>query len=77
MTTVPKVVSLLAISAALTLSSSHVFAKTVGPDQVKTSGTSAVPSGAGSKYICCLSPPPRRQLLPSSRTHPASLPRTT
>ena len=31
MTTVPKVVSLLAISAALTLSGSHVFAKTVGP----------------------------------------------
>ena len=47
MTTVPKVVSFLAISVALTLSGSQVFAKTVGPGQVKTSGTSATPSGSG------------------------------
>jgi len=54
MTTVSKVVLLLAISVALTLSGSDVFAKTVGPGQVKTSDTSAAPSGAGgsrSKYI--------------------------
>ena len=54
MTAMSKVVSLLAISVALTLSGSHVFAKTVGPGQVKTSGTSAAPSSAGgsrSKYI--------------------------
>ena len=53
-----KVVLLLAISAALTLSNSHVFAKTVGPGEVKTSGTSAAPSGAGSKYVCCHHPHP-------------------
>jgi hypothetical protein len=48
MTTTSKVVSLLAISAALMLSGSHVFAKSgSGPSQVKTSGTSAAPSGAG------------------------------
>ena len=36
-----KVVSLLAISVALTLSGSHVFAKSGAPSQVKTSGKSA------------------------------------
>jgi hypothetical protein len=49
-----KVAMLLAISVALTLSGSHVFAGTGSPGQVKTSGTSAAPSGAGgsrSKYI--------------------------
>ena len=49
-----KVAMLLAISVALTFSGSHVFAKNDGPGQVKTSGTSATPSGsgaAGSKYI--------------------------
>jgi hypothetical protein len=49
-----KAVSLLAISVALTLSGSHVFAGTGSPGQVKTSGTSAAPSGlgtGGSKYI--------------------------
>jgi hypothetical protein len=47
MTAISKVVSLLAISAALTLSGSHVFAKSSGgPSQVKTSGTSAAPSGS-------------------------------
>lgn len=47
MTAVPEVVSLLAISAALMLSGSHVFAKSgSGPSQVKTSGKSAAPSGA-------------------------------
>jgi|BarGraIncu00222A_1022003.scaffolds.fasta_scaffold36185_2 hypothetical protein len=48
MTAISKVVSLLAISVALTLSGSHVFAKTGGsngPGQVKTSGTSASHSG--------------------------------
>jgi hypothetical protein len=48
MTAISKVVSLLAISAASTLSGSYVFAKSGGgPSQVKTSGTSAAPSGAG------------------------------
>lgn len=44
-----KAVALLAISVALTLSGSHVFAKSGGgaPSQVKSSGTSAAPSGAG------------------------------
>jgi hypothetical protein len=49
MTTISKVVSLLAISVALTLSGSDVFAKTGGsngPSQVKSSGTSAAPSGS-------------------------------
>jgi len=40
---------LLAISAALTLAGSHAFAKSGGgPAQVKTSGTSAAPSGSTS-----------------------------
>ena len=48
MTTVSRVVSLLAISVALTLSGSPVFAKNGGgPSQVKTSGTSAAPSRSG------------------------------
>jgi hypothetical protein len=47
MTAISKVVLLLVISAALTLSGSLVFAKSGGsPGQVKTSGTSATPSGA-------------------------------
>jgi hypothetical protein len=47
MITISKVVSLLAISVALTLSGSDVFAKSGGnPGQVKTSGTSAAPSGS-------------------------------
>jgi hypothetical protein len=41
-----KMVTLLTISVTLMLSGSHVLAKTVGPGQVKTSGTSAAPSGA-------------------------------
>lgn len=50
MTAISKVVSLLAISAALMLSGSHVFAKSSGgPSQVKTSGTSAAPSGSGAR----------------------------
>jgi hypothetical protein len=50
MTAISKVVSLLAISAALTLSGSHVFAKSSGgPSQVKASGTSAAPSGSGAR----------------------------
>jgi hypothetical protein len=51
-----KAASLLAISVALAASGSHVFAKNDGPGQVKTSGTSAAPSGAGdsrSKYSYC------------------------
>jgi hypothetical protein len=59
-----KVVSLVAVTAALTLSFSHVFAKTagrVGPGPVHVSGISPAPSGAGgsrSKYIpyCRLHP---------------------
>jgi hypothetical protein len=47
MTAISKVVSLLAISAALTLSGSCVFAKSGGgPSQVHTSGTSAAPSSS-------------------------------
>jgi hypothetical protein len=45
-----KAMSLVAISVALTLSGSHAFAKTSGSSgasQVKTSGTSAAPSGSG------------------------------
>jgi len=50
MTAMSKVVSLLAISLALTLSGSQVFAKSSGgPSQVKTSGTSAAPSGSGAR----------------------------
>jgi hypothetical protein len=47
MTAISKVVSLLAISAALTLCGGHVFAKNAGPGQAKSSGTSAAPSGSG------------------------------
>ena len=77
-----KAVSLLAISVALTLSGSHVFAKTGGsngPSQVKTSGTSAAPSGAGgsrSKYVpyCKLHPgrggcPPKADQPPCRGGH--------
>jgi hypothetical protein len=46
MTTISKVVSLLAISVALTLSGSPVMAKGGGgPGQVKTSGNSATQGG--------------------------------
>jgi hypothetical protein len=45
MTAMSKAVSLLAISAALILSGSHVFAKNDGPSQEKKSVTSAAPSG--------------------------------
>jgi hypothetical protein len=65
-----KAISLLAVAAALTLSGGYVFAKGGGggggfggshPTQVKASGTSAVPSGAGgnrSRYVpyCKLHP---------------------
>ena len=56
-----KAASLLAISTALTLSGNYVFAGTGSPGQVKTSGTSAAPSGSGagdSKYTCCHHPHP-------------------
>ena len=49
MTTISKVASLLAISTALTLCGSGVFAKTGGSNgasQAKSSGTSATPSGS-------------------------------
>jgi hypothetical protein len=74
MTTVPKVVSLLAISMALTLSASPVFAKSGGgPGQVTTSGTSAAhgsnpaggsverrPAGCGHRtYGACAFPSPQ------------------
>ena len=57
MTAMSKVVSLLAISAALTLSGSHVFAKTIGPGHVKTSGTSAAHSGTGGSQVKHVTPP--------------------
>jgi len=80
MTAMSKVISLLAISVALTLSGSPVFAKSGGnPGQVKTSGTSAAPSGAGgsrSKYIsyCKLHPgrggcPPKADQPPCRGGH--------
>jgi hypothetical protein len=50
MTAISKVVSLFAISTALTLCGSDVFAKTGGSNgasQAKSSGTSAAPSGSG------------------------------
>ena len=45
-----KAVLLLAVTAALTLSAGHAFARSGGghPTQVKTSGTSTTPSGSGS-----------------------------
>jgi len=71
MRAISKVVSLLAISAALTLSSSPVFAKNEGLGQAKSSGTSAAPSGSsaggnqdkskgcrGDSKHCVASPPP-------------------
>ena len=69
MAAMSKVVTLLAISAAVTLSGSHVFAKSSGgPSQAKSSGTSAAPSGAGGgrdkKIYChlghCVELPPRQ-----------------
>jgi hypothetical protein len=72
MTAISKVVSLVVISVALTLSGSPVFAKSGGsPGQVKTSGTSAAqggnaasgsvsrrPAGCGHKtYGACAFPP--------------------
>ena len=48
MNAISKTVALLAVSAALTLSGSHVFAKSGGgPSAVKTSGISAAPSSSG------------------------------
>jgi hypothetical protein len=76
MTPLSKRMSLLAISAALMLSGGHVFAKSGGgssgggPSHVKTSGTSAAPSGSGGPvahtargcghytYGRCAPPPP-------------------
>src|ERR1700680_1399521 len=49
MTAMSKAVSLLAISAALILSGSHVFAKKGGPGQEKKSVTSAPSGGSKSK----------------------------
>ena len=57
MTAMLKVVSLLAISVALILSDTLVFAKTVGPGHVKTSGTSAAPSGTGGSQVKHATPP--------------------
>ena len=65
MTAMSKVVLLLAISAALTLSGSLVFAKTVGPGQVKTSGTSAAPSGSTSTRSKHVTPPRAASCLSS------------
>ena len=74
-----KMVTLLTISVALILSDTPVFTKTVGPGQVKTSGTSAAPSGAGgtrSKYVpyCKLHPgrggcPPKADQPPCRGGH--------
>jgi hypothetical protein len=80
MTTGPKVVWLIAISVALMLIGDHAFAKSGGsPSQVKTSGTSAAPSGAGgsrSKYVpyCKLHPgrggcPPKADQPPCRGGH--------
>ena len=74
-----KIVLLLAISAALALSGGYAFAKTIGPGQVKTSGTSAAPSrasGSRSKYVpyCKLHPgrggcPPKADQPPCRGPH--------
>jgi len=57
-TAISKVVSLLVISVALTLSGSPVFAKSGGgPSQVKTSGTSAAPSGSTGTHSKHVTPP--------------------
>ncbi len=84
MTAMSNVVSILAISVVLPLSGSLVLAKTVGPSspsQVKTSGTSAAPSGAGgnrSSYVpypyCKLHPgwggcPPKADQPPCRGPH--------
>jgi hypothetical protein len=73
MTAISKVVPLLAISAALILSGSHVFAKNDGPGQAKSLGTSAAPSGSNAggsqdktkgchdKSWHCTPPPPKPQ----------------
>ncbi len=72
-----KAVSLLAISVALTLSGSHVFAKNDGPGQVKTSGTSAAPSGSGasgspprSTFSCSKNPQPGCRNYAPGHTQP-------
>ena len=52
-----KMVTLLTISVALILSDIPVFAKTVGPGQVKTSGASAAPSGTGGSQVKHVTPP--------------------
>ena len=63
MTAISKAVSFLAISVALTLNGSSAFAKSGGgPSQVKTSGTSATPSGSQAKpkptHSCSKNPQP-------------------
>jgi hypothetical protein len=52
-----KMVTLLTISVTLMLSDTPVFAKTVGPGQLKTSGTSAAPSGTGGSQVKHVTPP--------------------
>ena len=47
MTTMSKAMLVFAILVAWMAGSSEVFAKTGSPGQVKTSGTSATPSGSG------------------------------
>lgn len=79
MTSISKSVLLLAVSVAFAASGSHVFAKTVGPTRVQTSGVSAAPPGAGGshgKYIpyCKLHPgrggcPPKADQPPCRGPH--------
>jgi adenine/guanine phosphoribosyltransferase-like PRPP-binding protein len=66
---------LLAASVALSLSCSYVFARTVGPGPVHSSGTSAAPSGAPggqAKYYCGRRPchPPGDFYHPPGHTQP-------
>jgi hypothetical protein len=52
---------LVSIAAALALGSNHIFAKNTGPDQVKTSGTSAAASGSAKPrptHSCAKDPQP-------------------
>jgi hypothetical protein len=52
---------LVVIAVALTLSSNQIFAKKSGPDQVKTSGTSATASGSAKPkptHSCAKDPQP-------------------
>jgi hypothetical protein len=74
MTTVPNVVSLLAISVALTLCGSPVFAKSgSSPSQVKTSGTSAAASGTAKPkptFSCSKNPQPGCRNYAPGKTPP-------